>query len=452
MNRAAAVVVLVFLSLLSLLSPTADAQKHSSSAKGSAAAAGKLIVLTVTGTARYTDKEILVASGLVIGQSAADGDFKEAVQHLGDTGMFNGVVYSYTSSDAGIKLDLQLTDADKSKLIPARFENLVWFTDDELLSALQRRVPLFKQQLPIKGNLPDRVSEALQAMLSEKQFPGRVNYLRIGEEADRAVTAIDYRVEEIDIRVRGIEFPGASPEQSALLTSAARRLKGAPYDRSAIAEVATLDLLPVYLRRGYLKAEFGPSNAHVTPTPAADAQTATALQTELQVDAIIPVTPGKIYSTSAVDWKGNSAVTNAELAPRLHLPAGKPADAVLLLRDIENIRKLYRSRGYMSVQIKPEAQFDDEKSTVHYDLSMVEGDLYRMGELEIVGLDKQARARVQAAWTLQEGQPYNADYPGKFVEDSRRLLPSGAQWDITVHETPDAKDKTVDVEIHFKQP
>ena len=158
-----------------------------------------------------------------------------------------------------------------------------------------------------------------------------------------------------------------------------------------------------------------------------------------------------MYSTSGVDWKGNSAIATAEVAPLIHMPAGQPADAVRLLRDLDSVDKLYRSRGYMTVQIKPDAQFDDEKSTVHYDLNVVEGDLYKMGELEIAGLDTQARARMLGAWTLREGQPYNADYPKKFLDDTGQLLPRGVRWDISVHESLDAKDKTVDVEIRFKQ-
>jgi len=444
MNRLTRFVLFPFL----LLSVGA-AQKQSTSGKVSSVAAYKLIALKVTGTARYTDKEILAASGLQIGQNAADGDFKEAVRRLGDSGLFSDVVYSYSSSSAGTRLELQLADTDKSKLVPAHFENFVWFTDDELRTALQRHVPLFKQLLPLAGNLPDRVSEALQAILTEKQFPGRVDFLRNEGELGGALSAIDYRVEEVSIRIRGVEFPGASPEQTALLTTAARRLMGAEYGRTSLAAVVKFDLLPVYLQRGYLKAAFGPSDARVAPqpSPAAEAQG----RAELQVDAIIPVKPGKVYSTSSVDWKGNSAITTEEVAPLLHLPPGHPADAVRLLRDIESVSKLYRSRGYMTVQIKSDAQFDDEKSTAHYDLNVVEGDLYQMGELEILGLDTQAKARMQAAWTLREGQPYNADYPKKFLDDTRELVPRGVQWAVSIHETPDAKDKTVDVEIRFKQ-
>jgi len=82
---------------------------------------------------------------------------------------------------------------------------------------------------------------------------------------------------------------------------------------------------------------------------------------------------------------------------------------------------------------------------------VVEGDLYKMGELEITGLDTQARSKVLAAWTLQAGQPYNAEYSKKFLRDADSLLPRGVAWAVQVHETPDARDKTVDVEIHYKQ-
>ncbi|HMD15686.1 MAG TPA: POTRA domain-containing protein [Terriglobales bacterium] len=437
-----------FALFLCLLVSAAAAQKSSTS-KASSVSAYKLIALKATGTARYTDKEILAASGLQLGQNAADGDFKEAVQRLGESGLFSNVVYSYSSSSAGTKLELQLADADQSKLVPARFENFVWFTDAELQIALQSRVPLFKQLLPLSGNLPDHVSEALQSILTEKHFPGRVDYLRAGDASGGALNGIDYRVDEVSIRIRDVEFPGASPEQTALLTTAAHRLAGAEYGRSTLSAAAKFDLLPVYLQRGYLKAAFGLSDARVVPqsSVAADPQGLA----DVLVDAIVPVTPGKVYSTSGVEWKGNSALTAGELAPLLHLPTGQPADAVRLLRDLENVTKLYRSRGYMMVQIKPDAQFDDEKSTVHYGLNVVEGDLYKMGDLEITGLDTQATARMRAAWTLHEGQAYNADYLKKFLVDTEPLLPHGVHWAVSIHETPDAKDKTVDVEIRFKQ-
>jgi outer membrane protein assembly factor BamA len=439
--------VVRFILLGSLFLSAAAAQKQSTRSQPAANDAYKLIALKVKGTSRYTDQEILAASGLQMGQPAADGDFKEAVRRLGDSGMFSEVLYSYTASGTGVKIELQLADTDQSKLVPALFENFVWFSDSELLKELQSRVPLFKQLLPLSGNLLDRVSEALQALLTEKHFPGRVDFLRVEDDPADIQSALVYRLEEVSIRIQGIEFPGASPDLTPLLTAAARRLIGAEYTRSALATAVKFDLLPVYLQRGYLKAAFAPSDARVLPAETTGEQSST----DVEVDAIVPVTPGKVYSTTSVDWKGASAISTAELAPLLHLPPGQPADAVRLHRDLESLSRLYRSRGYMTVQVKSEAQFDDEKSTVHYDVNVVEGDLYKMGELEITGIDTQAKARLEAAWTLHQGQPFNADYPKKFQEDTGSLLPRGLRWGVTIHESLDAKDKTVDVEIHYKQ-
>jgi outer membrane protein assembly factor BamA len=427
--------------ILFLLVSAASAQKQPTRSKASVVDANKLVALKVTGTARYTDKEILAASGLQIGQNAADGDFKEAAQRLGDSGLFSDVAYSYSSSGGGTKLELQLADVEKDKLVPANFENFAWFTDAELFGELKRRVPLFKGEVPLAGTLPDKIQEALQAILDQKQIPARVDYLRESPQEGGKLIGISYSVESLEIRIRNVEFPGAVPDLLPGLQAASRKLTGTPYVRTSLAKVAEVDFLPVCLKDGYLKASFAK----------ADARLVSQANGEVEVDAIVPVTPGNVYSTSSADWKGNSVIKTGELASLLHLPPGQPADAVRLFHDIEKVGKLYRSRGYMTVQIKPDAQLDDEKGTVHYDLNIVEGDLYKMGELEILGLDTQATARMQAAWSLREGQPYNADYPNKFVDDTGQILPRGVRWIVSIHETPEAKDKTVGVEIRFKQ-
>ena len=436
-----------FIPILALLLAVAPAQKQSAR-KTAPVAAAKLISVKVKGSTRYTDKEVAAGGGLQIGQPAADGDFKEAVQRLGDSGMFSAASYSFISSPSGARLELQVADTDPSKLVPVQFENFVGFTDDELLAAIQHRVPLFKQLLPLSGNLPDRVSEALQTIIADKQLPGRVSFLREGDESSGHLTGFAYRVDEVSIRIRNLEFPGASPEQTELLTTAGRRLIGAEYTRSRLAATAKLDLLPVYLQRGYLKAAFGPSEARVVADSQAKAEDANP--NDVEVDAILPVSPGEVYSVSGAAWKGNSAVTTEEASHVFHLAIGRPADAVRLVRDEEDLTRLYKSRGYMTAGIKTEAQLDEEKAAVHYDINITEGDLYKMGELEIVGVDTPSKDRLHDAWKLREGQPYNAEYTRKFLDDAPSLLPRGLRYSVNLSEELGKKEKVVDVTIHFK--
>lgn len=422
-----------------------NSQRSSLGSKPSSLTAYKLIAIKVTGTQRYSEKEIASATGLELGQNVGEGDFQEAVRRLGNTGLFNDVAYSYTYSGSGTKLELQLTDTDKSKLVPTSFENFVWFTDDELLHELQKRVPLFKQVVPVAGTLPDRLSDALQGILSEKQLPGHVDYLRQGKQDGGDLTGIAYRVTDVDFRVRNCEFPGASPEQAEALAAVAQRIAGAPYERSSLAVVARLDFLPIYLKRGYLKAEFAPSAAKVVPKAAQEESLA-----DVEVDAIFPVTPGKVFSTAEVAWQDNAAVKTDELQGLIHMTVGQPADAIRLASDLENVQRIYRSRGYMAAQVTADPVIDDEKATVRYTLKVTEGEQYKMGELDIVGLDTQATAHLQEAWTLHEGDPYNGDYAKKFLEATNRFLPGGVAWDVAIHEAVNAKDKTVDVTLRFR--
>jgi len=440
------------------LSSFSHAQKRAAKAQAPSETPNKLLSLKVIGSTRYSEKEILGASGLKLGQEAAQGEFQEAAQRLGKSGLFSSVVFSFSYNDTGVKVEFQLVDNQNIKFLPARFENFVWFNDAELHSFLEERVPLFKDSmLPSSGALADRVNENLQSLVSGRGLPGRVDYLRESNLDGSELTAIVFRIEEVSIHIRNVEFPGGSPEQVEFLEKGAHQLIDAEYFRSKLAAVAQFDLLPLLQRRGYLKAAFGPSDAKVVGGPGAtpaelkgSEQAESAAINDIEVDAILPVTPGKIYSVSGVSWKGNSAITSDEVSHIFHLVTDRPADAVRVTTDAENLTRLYHSRGYMTAEVKPDAQLDDAKNTVHYDINITEGDLYKMGELEIVGVDTPSKDRLHDAWKLREGQPYNADYTRQFLDDAPHLLPRGLQYSVNVHEELNRKDKVVDVTIQYK--
>lgn len=428
----ATVLILLFVSL----SFPALPQKSS---KAAPSASYKLISLKVTGTHQYTEKEILPAAGLELGQNVTEADFKEAVRRLGDSGLFADISYSFAFSSAGMRLELQVTDADPAQLVPAHFENFVWFTDAELERELQTRVPLFKQQLPLGGAMADRVEAALQALLDERLIPGRVDYIRESDPNSEKMTGIAFSVEAMQIRVKELEFPGATPDLVPGLNKASRKIVGSPYLRSPLGRVAEVEFVPVCWKLGYLKAKFERATARVLSQE----------EGEIHVAAAIPVLPGKVYSAAAVTWAGNTVVKTNDLQNFIHLVIGQPADAVRLQDDLHEAEKLYHTRGYMLARVTPTPAFDDDKSTVAYTLSVDEGEQFKMGELEIVGLDSQAKAQLQSEWKMAEGDPYNGEYAKQFLEKTTQLLPRGVPWSATIHEAVNEKDKTVDITLRF---
>src|ERR1700730_16058231 len=430
--------------VLPLLPTVAQSGPHNTGARHIPTSASILIEVKVKGTARYTQGDVLAASALRIGAAASEDDFDKSATELTDSGAFSDVAYSYSYSSAGTKLDLQLTDS--KQFLPVRFDDFVWFTDDQLRQKAHERVPLFKGELPISGRLPEQVSDVLQALLVESNVPGHVDYLR-NSASHGKVESINYSVSNLLIRVRKIEFTGAGPSELPLLEAAARRIPDPEYSRERINLFAEHQLLPVYHARGYLKASFGQPQPKVVRQggvdPGDDSRNVTVVDVTLGVD------PGPQYKLVRIEWSGNREFPTEKLQGFIHAHPGEPANAVELAADLEEVRNLYGSHGYLNATIKLEPQLDDAAATAVYHLAVREDSVYHMGELEFRGIDNILAAKLRTRWKLRPSDVYDSSYLRQFLTEANKLLPTNFDWGIETHVTPNSHDKSVDVEIHY---
>ena len=404
-----------------------------------------LVGIKVTGTTRFAPEEVIAASGLPIGGIVNDDDFKKAARQLGDTGAFSDIGYSYSYSSAGTKLELKLTDA--SEFLPARFDDFVWFSDEELRRRIKEHVPLFNGQLPASGRLPDEVSDVLQAMLVQNAIPGHVDYLRYSK-AGGPIESINYSVSDVLIRVRNIDFTGAGPAELPVLEATALKLPDREYSRSRLDAFVERQLLPVYYARGYLKASFGSPQPRVVKPDNDDARDDDT-RNRTFVDVTLAVTPGQQYKLTRLDWSGNREVSTDKLQAMIHIQPGQPANTVRLAEDLAEVQKLYGSRGHINASIKTEAAFDDAASTVAIRLEVKEDYAYHMGELDFRGLDNSLTAKLRAAWTLRQGDVYDATYVDQYLPQANKLLPASLDWGVAVHVTANIREKTVDVDLQY---
>jgi len=417
----------------------AQTRSQTAGSHASSVSAYKLTQIKVTGTKRYTPEQIVAFSGLRPGENVSEENFKDIVQRLGETGMFTNVAYSFSFSPAGTKVEFQLADNDK--LVPVEFDNFVWFSDQALIEKMQKYVPLFRGEMPISGNLPDKVTDALQFVLAERGLEkARVEVNRHGDEEAGTIDRVIYSISGVEIHIRNMEFPGAGTAELPLLTRAAQRAQGGDYERSKLRMFARLDLTPVYLREGKLRAKFGEPQAkivHETPD-------------EFEVDAVLPVEEGREYKLAQIEWSGNTVFPTAQLSKGIHQQPGQTVNAVQLSDDLDAIKPLYRSRGYMKAVVEPHLDLNDAEGTASYKLEVKEGDQYRMGDVEIEGLDEKSSAHIREAWTLHQGEPYDASYVKRFLKDTGALVPPSIKWGVTIHEDLNEKDKSVDVTVRFK--
>jgi outer membrane protein assembly factor BamA len=397
------------------------------------ASAYQLIALKITGSQRYKPEDIAAATGLQIGQTVHEEDFRNGVRLLGDSGAFSDVAFSFDFSAQGTKGEFRVKDSPD--FVPARFENFVWFSDRKLAEELHARVPLFHGEVPIRGDLADQVSLALQAMLIENKVEGRADYMRAGPEGGPP-EAFDFSVTGSPITIREVKFEGTDPSLRPVLQAAAKGLSGKEYSRDTIRAEAEKSFLPFYMQRGYLKAALGNPEATVVKSD----------PEETTVDVLFRPDSGAQYKLSELEISGNKVLPSDALRKLIHAQTGEPVNAIEMESDVTALQHLYGTRGYMAAEIKASRELDDKTHSVKCMISIKEGDVYTMGDLDIHGLDSPTTARVQTDWTLRTGDTYNSDYLRQFAEQEDKQL---REWNITIHESVNPKDKTVDVTLRF---
>ena len=431
---------------LSLLCPAAaqTTPTNGSASRPIPASARKLIEVRVTGSKRFTSDEIAAASGLPVGTTAGDEDFRRAARQLGESGAFDSISFTYSYSAGGTKLTFQVTDTDK--FVPIRFTDFVWFAAEDLRQKVHEHIPLFNGELPSNGRLPDQVSDVLQALLVENAIPGHVDYVRTSD-ANGKLQSIDYSVSNVTIRVHHVTFTGAAAGELPLLQTAAEKISGREYSHTLLESFVDRALLPVYRERGYLKAACATPQLKVVKPSAAEANE--SKHEETLVDVTFPITPGIPYKLASWEWTGNQAIPTDALQRLIHLKTGQPANTVRLEDDLRAVQALYSSHGYILATIKADAEFENAAGTIDYHLDVIEGFVYRMGELAFRGIDNNLEARLRAVWKLRPGDVYDATYLQQFLPQARKLLPVTIDWDVSTHVTAIARDKTVDVDLQY---
>ncbi|HLW88182.1 MAG TPA: POTRA domain-containing protein [Terriglobales bacterium] len=410
-----------------------SAQTSKPAPKELPASAYQLLAIKVTGSERYKPEDIAAATGLQLGQTVHEEDFRAGVRILGDSGAFVDVAFSFDYSAKGTKGEFHVKDSPD--FVPARFENFVWFSNRDLAEKLHARVPLFHGELPIRGDLVDQVSLALQAMLIDKTIEGSVDYTRVGAEGG-PTQAFDFSVTGPHITIHEVQFPGADPSLLPVLKAAARELSGRDYSRDAIRAMAEKNFLRFYLQRGYLRATLGDPEASVVKSD----------PEQVTVDVVLRPDPGAQYKLAELSISGNKVISTDTLRKLIPARIGEPINAIEMEDDETALQHLYGSRGYVAVVIKTSRELDDKTLSVKYGLAISEGDVYTMGELDIHGLDSPTTAKMQTAWKLRTGDTYNSDYPQQFAKQADEEL---RDWNITIHESVNPKDKTVDVTLRF---
>ena len=367
----------------------------------------RLSKIEFTGLQRHSQEEAVAASGLEIGQLIDIPTLDAAAQRLFDSGLFKKLSYRYRTrgGQAVVTFQTEEVKGEKGAASPVVFDNFVWFSDEELLSAVRKQVPSFAGT--VNDSATNGITKALQQLLQERNLPGQVNHASsadfVGGKAEHVFT-----VEGVKLPICSVHFPGATDEHKSVLIKSSRPLIALDYRRSFVRPFAQVNLIPVYTERGHLRATFGVPTAKIEFDEANDCNGG--------VRVTLPVEEGPIYSWSKAEWTGNATLTNPELNAALRLKAGELANTLQIDKGLVSVEEAYKKNGHLAPTLKGTPKIDDASRSVTYEIEVREGPQYRMGILKITGLSESTTNRLLVRWKLKSREVYDASYLKEFLK------------------------------------
>jgi len=388
--------------------------------------------IDISGLERYEREWFIGASGVAPGQEITLADLHSAAKHLLGTGLFERISDRYMIKDSTIDVTWLVEEVEWG--LPVLLDNFIWFTEAQLWEAIARHVPSYDGTAPNTEGVVATISRVLQDLLATRSIKGTVEYLR---SIDPELT-YDRHV----FTVRGVSMPICSVTFSGELAAAGQELAqrgvsliGTDYTSHYVLGFTRQSLLPIYQRRGYLRARVG--------DPRVKAHSDDNCPDGVKVT--LSVQEGSSYSLGHVEWAGNKALASGPLGSLMTLEEADVADLSKLQDDLERVRNAYWRIGHIQTNLTLEPHLDDARLAANYLVTVDEGPQYRMGSLTIAGLPDARHRQLLARWRLARGDVYDALYPKEFIDAARR---SGIiRSSVHTKQVPDNDKRLVDVSI-----
>jgi outer membrane protein insertion porin family len=400
-----------------------------------------------TNTGPYTDAELLTASGLQPGQLLGQNSLVNAAQRLLNTGLFSDASVDLTGQGKARTVHVDLKPIPLDKLLPASFENLVWFTPDELTAAIHARVPLYRGVASDAGNLPDDIQSALQQMLAEKGITATLSHAIVEPTTQHPVRVVDFTIDQPSVRLGTLHLsltapPGAAAALTPSLQQAANQATRHAFNEG-LAGLTLDDILLNPIRNaGYITAKLDNLQRTVAPAPAQ------AQAPGFIVTYTARAVSGDAYKVSTLTWEPTPLYSAADFARDAKLHPGDLANASALAQTEAAISTAYLTLGYMDVYILSNPVTDDTTHTVAYTLHAVPGDPYHLRTVTAAGLSPEAQKEFNTAWQMKPGEIYNPSYVAAFIH-ANTALPHLSTYAGTFQASADPTTHQVDLTLTF---
>lgn len=366
----------------------------------------RLAELKFNGLNRFTGEQVSMAIGLHVGDRVQPARLAAAADFLAKSGAFDNVNFRYSSDAGAMTAEFRLVETQK--MLPCFFDNFVWFSDEQIDQALRKRVPFYAGVVPESGDTVEQVRVALRDLIRASGIQGDVSEIASSDGIGRPISRFVFRVTGISMPIRSAGFPGASAVSEGDLIAASKEIMGQDFSSSFVSTFASAGLVPLYRRRGYLRARFEQPQAKIIGA-AVDAS-------HPEVAVNIPVSEGIEFLWARAEWNGNHQFSTDDLDRLLGMKPREVANQEKVEAGLAAITKAYEKRGFVDAAVRDEIVLEDATRLASWDVIINEGPQYHMGKVVFTGLTERAAKELTEGWKLKSGDIYDSTYPVDFMQ------------------------------------
>jgi outer membrane protein assembly factor BamA len=384
---------------------------------------------------------VVSSIGLQLGHTVTRKDLIAANERLVKTGYFLSSTFQYRYNND--ELQVPFIVKENNRVFPCVFDNFIWFSQEEINSAIKSVYPSYQGKAPESGTRLDDIAQALTGLLKQRQLPGTVDYILAVRKTGKSRAEHLFSVKGVSIPICSLQFQGVSGRFSQLLMQNSQSLLNTDYSNAFIQSFVENNLKKLYLKEGYWRVNLNELKAR--------------LITERQncqggVEMSFLFEEGPVYHWASARWVGNQLLSSKELDQLLAMKSGEVAGSKRIDEGVEAIRKAYGKKGHLIFQSQFTPVFTDSSSDLVVEFRIAEGPQFHMGKLKVTGLSEISTQRFIERWKLLPNAVYDDSYLASFLRNDFLIFARDNEkrkYQI-FNIRQDLKSLTVDVDVNFR--
>ncbi|MEW6715058.1 MAG: outer membrane protein assembly factor BamA, partial [Nitrospirota bacterium] len=371
-----------------------------------------------------------------IGEPFSEEIVQQDIRKLYSIGYFDDIRTEIETFEGGLKLIFIFKE--KPTIVSIDFQGNDEFKTDDL----KEKITLTPGAIANPSLITDNVNKVLSFYQSEGYWDAKVTPVT-REISDEAV-ALTFQVTEGDKAVIKIITITGNKALSAKMIKKAMKTKergffsfltnSGIYNKEDM-EIDIERVKELYHSKGYISVSV--SEPEVTFNPD---------KTKIYIK--ISVSEGSQYKVGEFGIKGNTVFSSPEIVKSLETAPGKIFNKTALREDIDKILALYSEKGYARADVDPLINVDNEGKAANITLSIIEGDIYRVGKIEISGNTKTRDKVIRREVRLDEGDTFNS----KLLNRSYQRINNLDYFETaSITSAPRPEEKLIDLNINVKE-